>query len=141
MTNVGRPLKFTPERRLAILTDISNAIPYELAAMANGIRWETLYAWIRKGWEDEANEIESEYSLFSQDIKRIERDRIRMHTEKISANVERWQSDAWMLERRWYKYFGSNVHLHELEERMKKVESETTERNSGNGQETENSAA
>ena len=45
------------------------------------------------------------------------------HSDKISQNIERWQSDAWMLERRWYKYYGANVHMQEMDERLKRIES------------------
>lgn len=119
---VGRPPKYTPERLKAILHSISNRIPYEIAAEANGICEDTLYDWINKGKADRKAGIDSIFSKFSEDIKKIEQDRIGFHLEKLANNVERWQADAWILERRWYKHFGANVHLHELENRMKQVE-------------------
>jgi hypothetical protein len=122
MADIGRPSKFTPERRKAILCAIAKAIPYQLAAEANGIREETLYAWINRGWQEEADEIDGEYYEFSKSIKKIEMDRITHHKDKIASNCDRWQADAWILERRWYKHYGSNVHLNEMEDRLKKVE-------------------
>lgn len=137
MADVGRPLKFTPERRKAILQDIADAIPYQLAAEANGIREETLYHWIRHGWDDEENGIESDYVEFSQAIKKIEVERIKRHSNKVSDNVDRWQADAWMLERRWYKHYGSNVHLNEMEERLKKIEEKAKNKDVDNGTKTQ----
>lgn len=123
----GRPSKFTPERRAAILDSISMRIPYSLAAQANGIGERTLFDWLKQGEKDNNEGIDSEFARFSQSIKNIEQQRIADHLKKIDANVERWQGDAWILERRWYKYFGANVHLHELENRMKQVEEMTDE--------------
>lgn len=120
--NVGRPTLFTPERRASILADISNRIPYLLVAEANGICEETLYDWLRTGLQDTANNIDSEHAKFSESIKKAERDKIAEHLEKIANNVERWQSDAWILERRWYKHFGANVQLNDINARMDKIE-------------------
>jgi hypothetical protein len=128
MADMGRPLKFTPEIRTAIIQDISDAIPYQLAAESNGISEGTLYDWLKHGLKDLNEGIESEYANFSKAIKKVEKERIKRHSDKVSDNVDRWQADAWMLERRWYKHYGANVHLHELEDRMKKVESDTSEK-------------
>ncbi len=54
----GCPPKYTPERTSAILKSISNRIPYELAAEANGISERCLYLWLNKG--EEESEVEDE---------------------------------------------------------------------------------
>lgn len=141
MADVGRPLKFTPERRAAIIQDISDAIPYQLAAESNGISEGTLYDWLKQGLKDMNEGIESDYAEFSKAIKKVEKGRIKRHSDKVSDNVDRWQADAWMLERRWYKHYGSNVHLHELEERMKGVEKKAHEKEGDDGQEAKDSKA
>ena len=120
--DVGRPSKFTPERRKAILEDILHRIPYQLAAEANGICEETLYDWIKHGQADEAAGLDTDYAQFSKAIKRAEVLTMRGHLTKISDNVERWQADAWMLERRWYKHFGANAQVNELNARLDKLE-------------------
>jgi hypothetical protein len=119
---VGRPSKFTPERCAAILKDISDRIPYIMAAESNGICEDTLYEWMAVGRRDSANNIDSAFARFSEDIKKAEANKMREHIEKVSNNVDRWQADAWMLERRWYKYFGANVQLNELNARLDKME-------------------
>ena len=48
-------------------------------------------------------------------------ERITEHSSKISANVDRWQADAWMLERRWHKYFGANAQLMEVNAKLDKL--------------------
>lgn len=121
---IGRPSKFTPERRAAIIDDIAHRIPYEMAAEANGITVSTLYDWLNTGKEHNSSGIISDYTIFSEGIKHAEKQRVREHCENIASKPERWQADAWLLERRWYKYFGPNAQLNELNERMSKLEEE-----------------
>lgn len=113
---------FTPERRASIINDISNRIPYILAAEANGICEDTLYEWLKIGRQHLREGIDSEYANFSESIKRAESGKIQQHLDKISENVDRWQADAWILERRWYKHFGANAQLNELNARLDKLE-------------------
>jgi hypothetical protein len=129
----GCPPKYTPERTSAILQSISNRIPYELAAEANGISERCLYLWLNKGEEESELGLGTPLAQFFQAIKKIEQERITYHLSKIADNVERWQSDAWILERRWYKYFGANVQLKDMDERIKQIESKG--KDAGNGQE------
>jgi len=118
----GRPSSFTDERAASILEDIACHVPYILAAEANGICEDTLYEWINRGKRDKADGLDTQFSRFSENIKRTEVNRIKEHTQKIFNNVERWQSDAWLLERRWYKHFGANAQLNELNARLDKLE-------------------
>ena len=117
----GRPSKFTPERRASIIDAISHRIPYEMAAEANGICLETLYEWLRIGKAHRSEGIDSDYTIFSESLKRAEMTKVREHTDIIAARPERWQADAWVLERRWHKYFGANAALNELNEKMDKL--------------------
>jgi hypothetical protein len=119
---VGRPTKFTSERCASIIDAVSHRIPYKLAAESNGICMDTLYEWFKIGRKHNEENIESEYSLFSEALKRAEMQRVRKHTDNISERPERWQADAWILERRWHMYFGPNAQLNELNERLNKVE-------------------
>ncbi len=119
---VGCPPKYTPERLKGILNSISLRIPYELAAEANGIRESTLYAWINQGKNEKDQELDTPLAKFSEDIKKLEQKRMATHLKKIRANVKNWQADAWILERRWSKYFSSNALLKEQEERLSKLE-------------------
>jgi transposase-like protein len=114
----GRPSKFTPERRASIIDAISHRIPYEMAAEANGISGETLYEWLRTAKEHRDEGIESDYTIFSEALKRSEMTKVREHTEIIAARPERWQADAWLLERRWHKHFGANAQLNELNNKL-----------------------
>jgi len=119
--DVGRPAKFTPERRSAIVDAISHRIPYEYAAEANGICEETLYDWLRTAKKHRTEGITSDYTQFSEDIKRAEMTRMREHSDMIAAKPERWQADAWLLERRWYKHYGPNAQLNELNHKLSRL--------------------
>lgn len=118
---VGRPSKFTPERRTAIIDAISHRIPYEMAAEANGISGSTLYEWLKTGKDQIDQGIESDYTMFSESLKRAEMQKVREHTDMIAAKPERWQADAWLLERRWHKHFGANAALNELNAKLDKL--------------------
>jgi transposase-like protein len=117
----GRPSKFTPERRAAIIDAISHRIPYEFAAEANGICEDTLYEWVKIGKAHRKEGIISDYSKFSEDLKRAEMEKIRGHCDMIAAKPERWQADAWLLERRWYKHFGANAQVNELNQKLDRL--------------------
>lgn len=119
--DIGRPSKFTPERRSAIVDAISHRIPYEYAAEANGICEETLYDWLRTAKKHRNEGINSDYTQFSEDIKRAEMTRMREHSDMIAAKPERWQADAWLLERRWYKHYGPNAQLNELNHKLSRL--------------------
>ena len=129
--NVGRPPKFTPERRQAILESIADRIPYEIAAEANGICEETLYAWIRDGRADLKEGIDSEHAQFSEAIKKTEQEKIREHLDSIRSKPERWQADAWILERRWWKYFSPSAAIIEFNQRLEKMEEKSQGENHG----------
>ena len=118
---MGRPSKFTPERRAEIISAISRRAPYQMAAEANGITERCLYYWLEQGANDLDDSIDSEYAEFFQAIKRAEMQKVMEHTDMIAAKPERWQADAWLLERRWPKHFGNNVLLKELNERMNQM--------------------
>jgi transposase len=118
----GRPDKFTPERRQAILDSIASYIPYELAANANGIGERTLYNWLLRGEEEEAQGIHSEYVQFWQDLKQVEQNKIKNNLEVIENKPERWQANAWILERRWWKWFSPNAAVVEFNRKLDELE-------------------
>ena len=114
----GRPSKFTPERRASIVAAIRSRVPYEYAAEGNGICESTLYIWFDIAKEHKAQGIDSEYTVFLEDIKRAEMSRIIEHNENIASHVDKWQGDAWILERRWHKHYGSNAQLNDLNRKL-----------------------
>jgi len=115
---VGRPSKFTPEIRNGIIHAVSRRVPYCLAAEANGISEPTLYAWINIGKQHLKDGIESDYTMFIKSLKVAEMSRMMEHTDKIADHVDKWQADAWLLERRWHKDWSANAQLNELNQKL-----------------------
>lgn len=125
---IGRPSMFTPERRKAIVEDIANRIPYEYAAEANGICEDTLYDWLALAKEHKKQGLTTEYTSFLEAIKNAEKQRIGEHCNAIAKRPKNWQADAWILERRWYKHFGANAQLNELNHKLTKLLGEDHEK-------------
>ncbi len=119
----GRPTLLTEERAAAIIDDILHRVPYVVAAEANGICEDTLYRWIKEGAIDRRSGLDTPKSRFSEGIKKAERQRIREHLNEISERPERWQADAWILERRWWKHFSPQAALIEMNKRLDAMDS------------------
>jgi hypothetical protein len=119
---VGRPSKFTFERRESILISISKRLPYKLAAYSNGVTERILYIWLNQGIDDIESGIESDFSQFFHDLKEIECNRVVEHLGNIAERPERWQADAWLLERRWREFFSADSFEQEVRDRLEKLE-------------------
>jgi hypothetical protein len=52
---------------------------------------------------------------------------MRSHLDTIKEKPERWQADAWILERRWWKQFSPNAAVVEFEKRLKLLEGASDE--------------
>jgi len=114
--------KFCPERCAAIIESISNYVPYVIAAEANGIGEETLYGWLRDGRKDIQAGLDTPKALFAESVKKTEQKKIMQHANKIACGVDKWQADAWLLERRWWKHFSGNVPIREMNQRLDELE-------------------
>lgn len=113
--------KFNEERCAGILKSIKNRVPYKLSAQANGIHEDTLYSWINKGLDHTQCDMDTPYSRFAQNLKKIEEETMIEHLNKINDAVDRWQSHAWILERRWWRYFSPSAAIIELDKRIEKL--------------------
>lgn len=120
----GRPTKLTPKTHKKIVAYIGDRVPYLIAAEASGIDESTLYDWINWGKRDSLEGKETVFSRFAKDIKEIEAKRIKEHLKIIETSPERWQAQAWILERRWWKHFGQKVAEVDFDERLRKIESD-----------------
>lgn len=119
----GRPTKFNPERCAAIIDAVSKYSPYSIAAEANGICRDTLYEWLKIARTDKAAGLDTEYVRFSDALKRVEMDKMHQLCANVEAGVDRWQSNAWLLERRWREHFGADAGvIQELMEAFKDLQ-------------------
>lgn len=98
-------IKFTPERRAAIIDAIAHQVPFIFAAEANGISETHLVEWLEIAYQDLAKGLQNEYTQFLIDIRKAEMQCIRQHIDFICARPEHWRAHAWLLERRWPEYY------------------------------------
>ena len=94
---MGRPSKFTKDRKERVIKAIQAGCTYEMAADYAGVSRKTLWTWLRKGEEDG----DKTYETFLHDLKKAEIDGAITHLGNIQhASVKDWKASAWMLERR-----------------------------------------
>ena len=95
---MGRPSKFTADRRAAILENLETGVSREVASHAAGVDPETLRRWIRKG--EEATK--GLYRQFVIDIGKAEATAVVDMVQVIHDASQRgdWRAAAWWLERR-----------------------------------------
>lgn len=122
----GRPSKFNPELANKLVEYISNRVPYKVAATAVGITERIFYKWLNEGKKDIEEEFESEKAKFFHALKKAECDVLTKHLDNINEGVDKWQSQAWILERRWNEHFGSNQVI-EINRRLDDIEFKLSE--------------
>lgn len=122
-SNRGVPsTKFTPDRIDSILKDINNGIPYEIAAINNGIADRTFYEWVEQGKLDLYHEIESDHAKLAQALYKIKTFHIKNHLLSITSSEKGHKGSEWYLERAYWKNFSSKVAEIEFNERISKLE-------------------
>lgn len=120
----GRPPTFSPELCESIIADVKKAIPYHLAAEANGIHANTLGYWLRQGKADLENNESTEKAQFYCNVKKAIKEVLDELLAKIRVGGNGWQGSAWILERRWWKDWSSKVADLDFNERLTKLENE-----------------
>lgn len=93
---MGRPTSLTPEVQRAICLSLRGGNYRETAAQAAGIHRNTLRSWVQRG---EAGE--EPYAEFLCALEKAEACGERKLLRNIRKGVDGWQSQAWILERRW----------------------------------------
>ena len=117
-SDTGRKTKLDKNKIDLILKSVARRVPYEIAALACGVTYQTLYNWINRGKEHLQKGLDTDHARFVQALYEVEQEKIIYHSDKIADNIERWQSDAWLLERRWAKYYGPNAQVNELNSKL-----------------------
>lgn len=99
-------LEITQDKRLLIVDSIAHQIPYGLASEAHGIPLSVFESWIFAGRRDCLVGVNSAQAQFFQDVKNAEMKCIRTHLDLIAARPDNWEAHAWLLERRWPRFYG-----------------------------------
>ena len=116
MAGPGRPTKFTPAVRRAILKAIGNGNTYLDAAECAGISKELLRQWIKKGKSQEPDN--AEFLAFFARIKKAKARARMIAVRNIrAAGRKQWQAFAWWLERMYPEDWGD--HKREIRELLK----------------------
>jgi len=106
---MGRSPEITPEISKYLIDAISDGVPYAVAIEAAGFCEATIYNWLNYGIADRESGKETLCRTFLESIKKVEMAYIRELLSKVKDGVDRWQSCAWILERRWRQHFGADA--------------------------------
>lgn len=99
----GRPSKFTPEIRKALIDAITAGLTYTHACQIVGIDYTTFNLWRNKGQED----TKGDYFDFFNALTRAETiTSTSMMAQIRKASTEDWRAAAWWLEHRYPEEYG-----------------------------------
>lgn len=120
---VSRPSKFNQTLAEGIIEDISNLVPFTIAAEAHQISRATLHRWINKGVEDiQSGKTNTEFAQFCDTIKKSQCIAVKELLNDIKKGEKGWQSRAWLLERRFPMEFAMNAQeLTELKQQIEEI--------------------
>jgi hypothetical protein len=118
----GRPPIFGPQICADIIKSVKDLLPLKICAEENGIHYETLRAWINEGIDDLLAGNVTEKAKFSVAMKKEVANSMRNLLKIIGKGKNGWQGSAWILERRWWKYWSSKVADMEFDERLTELE-------------------
>ena len=99
--------KLTPEIQAELIKCIEAGMYYRLACDAVGIGNTTFYEWLKKGKLKNADPM---YKNFRNAVKKARGSCAGNALEMIKAHsVKEWTAAAWLLERRYRKYYGKDA--------------------------------
>lgn len=108
----------TPDKIKNILRDISLGSPYKIACEANGLSEVHFYNWVKQGTLDlEANN-ETPQADMVKSLRALEQKEMHRCVALIASAEKGHRGSEWLLERRYWKYFGANVSVVELASEM-----------------------
>tara|TARA_Y100000593_G_scaffold560_1_gene1047 strand:- start:793 stop:1305 length:513 start_codon:yes stop_codon:yes gene_type:complete len=105
----GRKTKFTPKVKAALLKALSVGTPLEIACRGAGIHRETL-----RLWHQQAEAGDEEKRGFFGLVEEAQAKHVAQGLERIASAAEDpryWKAQAWILERRYPKYFGQKMEV------------------------------
>lgn len=117
-----KEVKFDQTTIEAILQDLRDEIPYLHACESNGIAYPTFLLWIDNGIKDTKDGLDTKYSQLLRAVRKIEKNRMKGHISKIKKEKKGHKGSEWIMERAFWKQFGSKSAEIELNERLEKLE-------------------
>lgn len=111
-SNAGRHSTLTNALAKLIIDDVRQYLSINFAAEAHNTPRSTVQSWIVRGNEDKANGIESDFSTFSQGIKKARAEYVQESLKMLKCMPKNWQATAWLLERCCAEDFGKDTELY-----------------------------
>jgi len=108
----------TPGKIKQILKDISLGSPYKIACEANGLSEVHFYNWVKQGTLDLEADKETPQAEMVKSLRALEQKEMHRCVALIGVAEKGHRGAEWLLERRFWKYFGQNVGVVELGEQM-----------------------
>ena len=115
-------MKFTQAVAEAILKDIGDEVPYEIASESNGIAFSTFKLWISNGKRDQLEGKDTYYSRFLTAVRDIQKNRLKDHLGRVKYADNGHKGAQWILERAYWKYFSAKTAEIELHDRVSELE-------------------
>jgi hypothetical protein len=119
-------MKFDKPTTEAILKDISEGIPYRVAAESNGVAHSTLKLWVAEGTKDFLNGVNSKYAQFLTSLREVEKKNLKRHLSNIE-NDKGHKGSEWLLERCFWQYFSAKAAEVDLNDRLTALEQKRSE--------------
>ena len=120
-------MKFSQPVCDAILKDLKDEIPYEIACESNGVSYNTFCTWLANGKRDQLAGKRTYYSQFLEAVRKIQKERLKGHLGNISESDKGHKGSEWILERAYWKYYSSKTAEIEINERLDALESKKGE--------------
>lgn len=120
--------KFTRERVQAILEDIQDYVPLEVAAKKNGISYERFRQWRIRGEEHLHNYVESDYAFMVVALNQIYALQIKENMDKIRFCPKGHRGAEWSMEKRFPRFYTSRAEVIDVHERIDELKDQDAKR-------------
>lgn len=115
-------MKFSQPVAEAILKDIGDEVPYEIACESNGVAYPTFKNWLVNGKRDQLEGKTTYYSQFLTAVRDIQKNRLKKHLSNVKVAENGHKGAQWILERAYWKYFSAKTAEIELHDRVSELE-------------------
>ena len=108
----GRPSTLNRVIGQKIIDSVAEILSINYSAELHRQPRQTIQSWVKKGAQDIADGIDSDYAWFSAGIKEARSNYIRDAVKDLRKGEKNWQSTAWILERCAAEDFGKDSELY-----------------------------
>jgi hypothetical protein len=95
-------MKFNKPVAEAILKELEEEVPYELACESNGISYHTFKLWLSNGQRDLIDGKRTYYSQFLEAVRKVQTNRVKLHLSNARSAEKGHRGSEWVLERAYW---------------------------------------